>query len=288
MIVERQMRWWRIVVAAGAVAALTLALIAFVVEPRSLIVRHYEIVPPAWPAALDGLKVAVLADLHVGSPGNGKKKMRRVVRDTNAARPDLVLLAGDFVIQGVVGGSFVPPEELAPILAELEAPLGVYAVLGNHDWWLSQARVKDAFDTVGIPVLDDRARRLDVDGTAVWLIGISDYWEGRHRFDLALKQVQDADAPVVAFTHNPDVFPFLPPRIALTFAGHTHGGQVALPVLGRPIVPSAFGDRYAIGHVVEDGRHLFVTPGVGTSIIPVRFRVPPEVSVVTLRAAPMQ
>jgi predicted MPP superfamily phosphohydrolase len=90
---------------------------------------------------------------------------------------------------------------------------------------------------------------------------------------------------VVAFTHNPDLFPDVPARVALTIAGHTHGGQVFLPWLGRPVVPSRYGERYAIGHVVENGRHLFVSPGLGTSIVPVRFRVPPEVSVLILRSS---
>ena len=83
-----------------------------------------------------------------------------------------------------------------------------------------------------------------------------------------------------------DVFPEIPERVALTLAGHTHGGQVALPWLGRPIVPSAHGERFAIGHVRERGRDLFVTSGLGTSILPVRFRVPPEISLVTIRSQP--
>jgi hypothetical protein len=89
-------------------------------------------------------------------------------------------------------------------------------------------------------------------------------------------------APVIVLTHNPDLFVRVPPRVLLTLAGHTHGGQVNLPVLGRLIVPSRFGERYAIGHVHEDGRDLFVSPGIGTSIVPVRFRVPPEISVLTV------
>jgi predicted MPP superfamily phosphohydrolase len=91
-----------------------------------------------------------------------------------------------------------------------------------------------------------------------------------------------AGAPVLVFTHNPDIFVDIPPRVSLTLAGHTHGGQVYIPFIGRPIVPSHYGERFAIGHVVEGGRHLFVTPGLGTSIIPVRFLVPPEISVLTL------
>ena len=238
---------------------------------------------PRWPRALDGLRVAVLADLHVGSPWNGVDNLARIVAETNAAGADVVLLAGDYVVTSVLGGTFVRPETSAIELRALHAPLGVYAVLGNHDWWLDGARVRAALEQAGIPVLDDAAREIDP-RRHLWLVGISDFWEGRHDVHAALADVPD-DAVVLAVTHNPDVFPHVPDRVALTIAGHTHGGQVVVPLLGRPIVPSKYGERYAIGHVVEDGRHLFVSPGIGTSIVPVRFRVPPEISLLTLRSA---
>jgi len=157
-------------------------------------------------------------------------------------------------------------------------------VLGNHDWWLDAPRVRSALESVGIPVLEDAATPLRRDSCAFWLVGIGDLWVGRHDVGKALSAVPEG-APIVAFTHNPDVFHRMPARVTLTIAGHTHGGQVYLPLLGRPIVPSEYGERYAIGHVVEDGRHLFVSPGLGTSILPVRFLVPPEVSVLRLSAA---
>ncbi len=275
-------RWRRWVWIAAAFTVLALALRAFWLEPASLRVASSTIALEPGSHALDGLRIAVLADLHTGSPFNGVDKLAHIVADTNAAKPDLVLLVGDYVIKGVVGGSFVTPEDIASKLRELHAPLGVYAVLGNHDWWLDAARVRAALDAVAIPTLDDRA--VSVDGPRhFWLAGVSDFWEGVHDVHRALAGVGD-DAPVILFTHNPDVFPHVPARVALTIAGHTHGGQVCLPMLGRLIVPSRFGQRYAIGHVVEDGRHLFVSPGLGTSIIPVRFRVPPEISLVTLSA----
>jgi predicted MPP superfamily phosphohydrolase len=279
---RRRWRWWAVV---AACAVLGLGLRAFWLEPASLRVTASTIELPPGSPALDGLRVAVLADLHVGSPWNGLDKLARIVAETNAAAPDVVLLAGDYVIKGVIGGSFVAPEAIAARLHALHAPLGVYAVLGNHDWWLDAARVRTALAAAAIPTLDDRALAIDGGGRRFWLCGVSDFWEGAHDVHRALAGVTD-DAPVILFTHNPDVFPHVPARVALTVAGHTHGGQVFVPILGRPIVPSRYGQRYAIGHVVEDGRHLFVSPGLGTSIIPVRFRVPPEISLVTLRAPP--
>jgi uncharacterized protein len=263
------------------IVAGALALWALWLEPASLRVASYPLSIPRWPAACSGLSVAVISDLHVGSPFNGIAKLERVVAETQRAQPDLVLLAGDFVIQGVRGGRFVAPEITATKLGEIAAPLGVFAVLGNHDWWLDGPRVREAFETSRIPVLENRAVELRRGECGFWLAGIGDLWEGRPEVAATLETVPLA-APVLVFTHNPDVFLDVPDRVALTMAGHTHGGQVRVPFVGRPIVPSAYGERFAIGSVVEGGRHLFVTPGIGTSILPVRFLVRPEISLLVL------
>jgi predicted MPP superfamily phosphohydrolase len=271
----------------SAVAALAIAALlawGFWIEPASLRNEDYEVALPDWPAACDGMRVAVLADLHVGSPFNGLDKLDEVISLTRRAEPDLVLLAGDYVIQGVPGGRFTPPEAIAAALHELSPRLGTWAVLGNHDGWLDAARVRAALEGNGIRVLENAAARIDNAACEFWLVGIGDYHLSKHDVPAALAAVTDS-APVLAFTHNPDIFPEIPARVALTIAGHTHGGQVRLPIVGRPVVPSRYGQRYAIGHVVEQGRHLFVSAGLGTSIIPVRFGVPPEISVLTLRSA---
>ena len=181
----------------------------------------------------------------------------------------------------MTGGTFVEPEPIAEELKRLRAPLGVYAVLGNHDWWFDGERVTRALRGAGLGVLENQAVRIERGGGAFWLAGIADLWTRTPDVHGTLRQVS-TDDPVLMFTHNPDIFPGVPPRVSLTLAGHTHGGQVNLPLLGRPVVPSRFGQRYAFGHVVERGRHLFVRGGVGTSIIPVRFRVPPEVVILNL------
>jgi predicted MPP superfamily phosphohydrolase len=270
------------VLVAAALALTALGIWAFAIEPASLRTRAYELAIPGWPAECAGVRVAVLADLHVGSPWNGLERLAEVVAETNAAHPDLVLLAGDYV-EGVAGGRKIPPEPIAGELRALGAPLGTWAVLGNHDAWLGEARVRAALEGAGIGVLHDQAAAVERGACGFWLAGISDLWTARHAIETTLEHVTDARA-VLALTHNPDIFPDVPARASLTIAGHTHGGQVWLPLLGRPIVPSSYGDRFAIGHVVEDGRHLFVSPGIGTSIVPVRFLVPPEISLLTLRS----
>jgi uncharacterized protein len=272
------------------VAALALAAVLAVavavgwsvfVGPARLVVHAYDVASPRWPRGRAPLRIAVLSDLHVGAPHMGLDRVREVVARTNAEHPDLIVLLGDFVIHGVVGGRFVPPEPTADVLASLRGRYPIVSVLGNHDWWYDGPRVRAALERVGIRVLDNEAMALGEGADRFWLAGLGDLWTCRVDIAGTLSAVPVAE-PVIVLEHNPDVFPQVPARVALTLAGHTHGGQVALPLLGRPIVPSRYGQRYAAGVVVEDSRLLVVSPGLGTSILPVRFRVPPEISLVTL------
>jgi predicted MPP superfamily phosphohydrolase len=197
---------------------------------------------------------------------------------------------------------YVHSSRWSKALATLQAPLGVHAVMGNHDWWEDRTAQKNggmetfghrAFADVGIPVYGNRAVRLEKDGRGFWLAGLEDQlallpgtkW-GRTRMlglddlDGTMAQVTD-DAPVILLAHEPDIFPRVPERVSLTLSGHTHGGQIRF--LGRsPIVPSRYGNRYAYGHIVEDGRSIIVSGGLGCSIAPVRFGVPPEIVVIDL------
>ena len=277
----RSIRFWRWAALALALALVAAGLRAFWWEPASLLVAEERIALHL--ATRGSVRIAVLTDLHVGSPFNGSAKLHDVVERANAARPEIICILGDLVIQGVIGGRFVPPEPIASELSALKAPAGVFAVLGNHDGWLDHDRVKRALERNAIRVIEESATKTQTSAGALWIAGISDLWTGVHDVRAALDAVSDG-APVILLTHNPDVFPDVPARVALTLAGHTHGGQVRLPFVGRPIVPSQFGQRYAAGHVIEDGRHMFVATGVGTSILPVRFRVPPTVTVLTIES----
>ncbi len=253
---------------------------AFYWEPGRLVVREATLEVPGWGDARP-MRFVLLADLHVGSPRNGIEKLRRLVRRTNELEPEVVLIAGDFVIDNVFAGTFVSPEDIAIELAELEAPLGVVAVLGNHDRWLSADRVAEALTSRGISVIENRAILLEGADRRFWVAGVSDFWTGHPDVLGAVEQAEEDDA-VLLLTHNPDIFPEIPNRVALTLAGHTHGGQVILPFVGRAITPSRFGEKFAVGHVAEDGKHIFVTSGVGTSRLGVRFRVPPEIAVLEI------
>lgn len=267
---------------------LTLMLWAFWWEPQRLVVVPGELELPGWPRGLAGFRVALLSDLHVGSPHWDLAALERLVERTNGERPDLIVLTGDYQINDVAGGSFVEAEPIAERLGKLRAPLGVVAVLGNHDWWNDGERMRRALTTHHIEVLEERAIELEYRGARFYVAGLADQIT-RSSDPRALLASIPAGAPVLLLVHEPDVFatfPELGVNPTLTLAGHTHGGQVRLPVLGRRVVPSEFGERYAYGHVEEAGRHLFVTSGVGTSVFPVRFMVPPEIALLTLRGRP--
>jgi predicted MPP superfamily phosphohydrolase len=293
------------VIGGGAAGALGLAGYAFGVEPALLMrTQHYRFVPPNWPAELR-LRAVILADLHACRPWMTPERIEGIVAQANALAPDVIFLLGDYVAGMRVVTSFVHSSEWSKALAPLSAPLGVHAVLGNHDWWEDRTAQKTgegppiagrALEAVGIPVLENRAVRLVKDGQAFWVAGLGDQialvprkawgrtrWVGKDDLAGTLAQVS-GDAPVILLAHEPDIFPKVPDRVSLTLSGHTHGGQVRL--FGySPVVPSAYDNRYAYGHVIEGGRHLVVSGGLGCSIMPVRFGVPPEITVVELGGA---
>ncbi len=266
------------------VALCALAIWALWIEPRRGVVRRRTLRLPHWPATLDGLIVALVGDLHAGAPHVDADRVRRLVAAVNRRRPELVLLAGDFVDDEVAGAERVPPEDVGAALAALRAPLGVYAVLGNHDRAFGAGRVAAALREQGIDVLDGDKRQLSRRLQPLWLAGVAGMDDEPRSADAALAGIPEG-APVILLAHEPDLFPRVPERVSLTVAGHTHGGQVALPGLRSRWIPSRFGERYAGGHVIEGGRHLYITTGVGTSRWPVRVGAPPEVVLLKLRPA---
>jgi hypothetical protein len=264
---------------------------AAAIEPQQLVVTPYTLKPRGWPAGRK-LTITVIADLHAGGPDMPLPNVQRIVDTANALKSDVIVMLGDYIARYRFAVERIPDPVWAAELARLQAPLGVWAILGNHDWWYDLAGVRNALAEVRIPLLENQAVLLGPEGERVWVAGIGDqiaYRIGHGRFrgvdDLpgTLAQVT-TDDPVVLLVHEPDIFPRVPSRVALTFAGHTHGGQIRVPLIWPAFVPSRYGKRYAYGHVIERERHLIVSGGLGTSIIPARFGVPPEIVHVTLTA----
>jgi predicted MPP superfamily phosphohydrolase len=268
---------------AGALGAAALGGWSLLVEPRLIRVRRLERRLDKWPQALDGLRVALVSDLHAGAPQVDEAKVGQVVAKVNAEQPDLIALLGDYVDPEVTLGEPVSPEAVGEQLARLRASLGAFAVLGNHDWRTDGERVRRALRGAGVSVLENDAASVERGGCVLWIVGLADATERVPDTDTSFAMVPDG-APLLVLTHDPDLFPRVPERAALTLAGHTHGGQVNLPLLKRKFIPSRFGDRYGGGAVEEGGRLMYVSRGIGTSNLPVRLGAPPEVVVVTLRS----
>jgi len=261
---------------AGAYAAIEAA--------HDLNITHYNPLPQNWPTT-HRLSITVVADLHAGGPNMGIARVRQVVDAANALGSDLVVVLGDYFATHRFITEHVPHAAWAGELARLKARFGVYAILGNHDWWYDIGGVRRALTQIRMPLLENDVVWLGEPGRKFWLAGIGDqiaYWLGRNHYrgvdDLAgtLGKVR-TDDPVILLAHEPDIFPKVPPRVALTLAGHTHGGQIRVPFLEPVWTPSAFGQRFAYGHIVEGGRHMIVSGGLGTSVVPMRLGVPPEI-----------
>ena len=272
----------RVTLAAVPVIVGSLVFWGFFIEPNRLIVKYETIQINNWPTPLNDLKIAVIADIHAGSAFIDQDKLRLIVKRTNELNPDIIVILGDYISAGR-GGTEMEPRVFAPVLKDFKAPLGVYSVLGNHDWWYDGTRVRGALETNGIRVLENEVVEVHARGATFWLAGLADLWTRPQHITQTIDRVP-ADQPIIALTHNPDIFPQLPQRIPLLLAGHTHGGQVRFPFIGPVIEPSNYGQRYVQGHVVENGHQLFVTTGIGTSIIPVRFGVTPEIVLLTVKA----
>ena len=271
-----------------AFAAITLFLAGcfvwgFLIEPGRLVIRHQTIQIDNWPQQLDGLRIAVISDIHVDNWFITEKKLRTIVAETNQLQPDLIVILGDYMSHDSGVRHQVEPEIFCPILKDLRASLGVYSVLGNHDWWYSGMQVRKGLEQNGIKVLENESAKIDARGTSFWLVGFADLWTRPQRIDTTLANVPEGQ-PLIGLTHNPDIFPNVPQRVQLLLAGHTHGAQVRIPIIGAVVESSNYGDRWVRGHVFENNHHLFVTSGIGTSIAPVRFGVPPEIVLLTVKS----
>src|SRR5262245_36102011 len=287
--VARKIRVTRRRVVAGAVALAGLstaatAAYAAAIEPQSLIVTRYAPSLPSWPAGRK-LSITVIADIHSGGPNMLLPHVQQVIDTANGLKSDLIVLLDDYIARYRFKNERLPEGQLAAELARLEAPLGVWSILGNHDWWYEISTVRRTLADAPIRVLENHSVKLGGEGRQFWLCGIGDqlaHFIGYGRFrgedDLpgTLAQVR-SDDPVLLLVHEPDIFPRVPDRVALTLAGHTHGGQIRLPFIWPAFVPSKFGKRFAYGHIVEDGRHMIVSGGLGTSVVPARLGVPPEI-----------
>lgn len=281
----------------GALAAAPVAFAGYAVAVEPALtpaVRDYTVASRSWPDRLR-LRVAVIADIHACEPWMSAERVHGIALQVNALEADVIVILGDFNAGHRYVTGPVVPGAWGEALSILDAPLGCYAILGNHDWWHGPVpgmpggpkEIRAELAQRGITTLENSAVRLSKDGQDFWIAGLADqmahhvkrgWTRGADDLNGTLGQVPESD-PLLMLAHEPFVFHRMPPRVGLTLCGHTHGGQVYIPLIGAPISPS---HRYRYGHIIEDGRHLIVSGGLGESNLPVRFGVPPELLCVEL------
>ena len=274
---------------------------AYFIEPNRLFVNQTTLKIKNLDPAFDGLKFVMIGDVHGGSNGATEEKIREVVAKANQQDADVVVLLGDYVSHDdphkFVGddGAKMPVETVGSNLAGIRAKYGVFAVLGNHDGWYGDERVSAALTSDGYKVLQNEVAVIEKDAHKLRILGLKDHMKinkWRDFSDDAKQALADngQTGDVVVLEHSPDILPIITgdflisTDLKLILAAHTHGGQVWLPIFGSPIVPSSYGQKYAYGHILQNNVDMFVTTGIGTSVLPIRFLVPPEIVVLTIRS----
>jgi len=249
---------------------------------------------PGLPARFKGLRIAQITDLHssfIVSEGLLRSATRLIMEE----KPDVICLTGDYVtgetkfLSGSIGKFDKKHiDKCASALEGLSAPMGIFGVLGNHDFWSGNPAVEAITEglsrRLGVVWLRNRGVRLTKGGAGIDLLGVDDYWESSSSVDAALKGV-DEDGVRILLSHNPDINEQIELerlRIDLVISGHTHGGQIALPLIGAPFMPSKFGQKYLAGLVRDGDRQTYISRGVGHLLAPVRLNCPPEATVITL------
>ncbi len=286
---------WRWGLGASLGIGAVMAVIGFWFEPRSLVVSEFEVITSGWPRSTAPLRVAVLSDVHVDAVHMPPERVRRIAEQVRALRPDVILLAGDYV--GGHGLEAGPPraarsrrskednalhEEGLRALGDLNAPLGVYAVMGNHDCWWDCQRVREILADTRIHFLENQAARVVRPGGDVWIAGLEDGQTQRPDFQMATKTIPQGAASI-ALVHNPGLFDWASNALPLQISGHSHAGQVRFPLIGAPIRITRHTEDTADGWTSAGERLLIVTRGLGESGLPVRFGAPPQIMLLTIR-----
>ena len=251
------------------------------VATRDPAVRRASVEMPDWPLGEPPIRVVLLSDIHIAGPDMPPSRLRRIVDQVNGLKPDAVLIAGDFVSDKTLATRRYPAGEGLRPLAALRARHGVYAVLGNHDHWRGATEVSAALKAAGVRLLVNESATIG----GMRLGGVDDDFTDHADVGATVAAMSAEKGAGVLLSHSPDVGPRTARNVTLILAGHTHCGQIRLPVIGAPNYESKYGDRFSCGLITEGSRRILVTGGVGTSVLPLRLGAAPELWLLTLGPA---
>ena len=263
-------------------AALALVAWSYRGATRPPLVREAEVRLKDWPRGQPPIRALLISDIHVAGPDMPPRRLERIVWQIEMLNPDVVLIAGDFVSDKRTATRRYTLSQATAPFERLRPRLGTFAVLGNHDHWRNGPETRRALEAVGVRVLTNEAVRAG----PLAIGGLDDPYLDRHDVDATVRAMRRIGGAKLLLSHSPDPFPDMPANIGLMLAGHTHCGQIRLPLIGAISTMSAYGERYACGRIDEGGRTLIVGAGVGTSILPLRLGARPDMWLVTLGPAP--
>jgi predicted MPP superfamily phosphohydrolase len=246
---------------------------------RDPVIRTATVAVADWPSGQPPLKLLLLSDIHVAGPDMPPARLTRIVSQLNRLRPDLVLIAGDLVSEKRLATHIYTAAEVVAPLGKLQAPLGVVVALGNHDHWFKPDALRGEMEKLGLRVLQNEAVKLG----PLLVGGVDDDYSGHDDVPATLTAMDRLGRGVpLLLTHSPDIIPDVQRPVAAVFAGHTHCGQIRVPIVGALTYVSRYGDRFACGDMTDKDQRVFIGAGLGTSLLPLRYLTPPDAWLVTL------
>ena len=260
------------------IAIMLILLDALLIEPNIFLSSPKQLDVPNWNKNLNGFKIVLISDIHLGTRFVDMKKLDEIIKVSNKNNPDLVVICGDLDANAISSKNY-STTEVANSLKNLKSKYGVIAVMGNHDYEMANI-VYDIYKQANIKLLKDEDYFINVNNKKLRLVGLEDLWF-RNSDPVKVVGKVDKDIPTIVLAHNPDYFPQIPKEVSLTLSGHTHGGEVVLPFVGSFIVPSKYGNRYRNGYIIEDNKHLFVSRGIATLGYG-RFIAPAEINILDI------
>lgn len=272
------MRRFGLLLLAAVVSGIVVLAWAYATATADPIVRRAQIIMPGYPAGAAPVTVALISDIHVAGPDMPPERLDGIVDQINALKPDIILMAGDFVSDKRIATRFYPFGRAVKPLGRLRARFGSFAVLGNHDFWRGEADARRSLHRAGVQVLDNDAVRVG----PVVVGGLDDAYTNHDDLRRTLARMRTLGGPSLLLSHSPDPFPAVPKDVRLMLAGHTHCGQITLPLIGPIATMSRYGNRYACGIIRENGKVLVVGAGLGTSVLPLRLGAVPDMWLLTL------